>query len=131
VLKSVLFLVCVYLLASCATTSRPTYYYNEVVVRNNTKSIVQDVTIRADQSQRMFGCSNIAPLGQCSDQFPKRQYLASPIRIAWIIGNRNWQTEEFVLEIPESYNPTIVLRGVLELQPDGSMNAFFEQGKAE
>jgi hypothetical protein len=128
VLNRVLLLVYLLLLYSCATTDDPVFYYNEVMVRNLTKGVVGDVTIRADQSQRMFGCSNIPPLGQCSTQFPKREYLKSPIRIDWTLGNRSRQTNEFILEIPASFSPAIVLRGVLEVHPNGSINTFFEQG---
>ena len=127
VLNRTLLLVCTLFLYTCATTDVPVFYYNEVVVRNLTKGIVEDVTIRADQSQRMFGCSNIAPLGRCSNQFPKREYLKSPIQIGWTLDNHSRETNEFILEIPASFSPAIVLRGVLEIHPDGSIHAFFEQ----
>jgi len=127
VLNKILLMSYTLLLCSCATTEVPVFYYNEVVVRNLTRGIVEDVTIRADQSQRIFGCSHIAPRGQCSNQFPKREYLKSPIQIGWTLDNNSSETTEFVLEIPASFSPAIMLRGVLEIRPDGSIHAFFEQ----
>lgn len=130
-LKTILLLTISLLAFGCATPNQPVYFYDEIVVRNMTRGIAQDVTIKAEETNREFGCSNIAPRGECSTSFPKREYLGSSIQIGWNTYNTKRQKRGFVLNIPDSFDPAIVLRGVLELRPDGSIQAFFEQGNTK
>lgn len=115
------------LLSSCATSYDPLYFYNEILVINKSRELIRDVTIGAVETNRMFSCGNIAPLGICADKFPMRQYMKSPIRIAWVFGSFARQTDEFVLEVPATFVIEFPLRGVLEIQPDGSLSAYFQQ----
>ncbi len=114
-------------LSSCATSYNPDYFYNEILIINNSGILVQDVTISADETGRMFSCGNIAPRGICSDKFSQRRYMKSPIRIAWVFGNTAGQTEAFVLDVPSKFVTSFPLRGVLEISPQGTISAYFEQ----
>lgn len=115
------------LLSACATSYESPYFYNEILIINNSRELIQDVSIRAGESGRMFGCGNIAPRGICSDKFPRRRYMKSPITIAWVFGSIARQTDEFILEVPATFDSKLRLRGVLEITPDGSISAYFEQ----
>ncbi len=115
------------LLSACATSYELPYFYNEILIINNSRELIQDVSIRAGESGRMFSCGNIAPRGICSDKFPKRRYMKNPITIAWVFGSIARQTDEFILEVPATFDTELNLRGVLEITPRGSILAYFEQ----
>ncbi len=115
------------LLSSCATSYESLYSYNEILIINRSKQLIQDVTISAGETNRTFSCGNIAPLGICSDKFPERRYMKSPIRIGWVFGNTSGQSNDFVLEVPATFSTEFPLRGVLEISPQGSISAYFEQ----
>ena len=117
------------LLSACATAYNPSYYYNEVLIINNSRQLVQDVSVVASESGRTFSCGNIAPLGICSNKFPRRRYLNSPIQITWVFGNVTHQTREFVLEVPATMSIAFPLRGVLEISKNGSISAYFKQNE--
>jgi len=122
-----LILISACLLSACGTVVKPVYYYNEIVVRNSTFYPVKDVEIRANRTNKVFKCSNIAPRASCSDTFPKRKYQGNPIKITWVYHDRKKETKEFVLAIPESMDRTIPLRGVLEIKSDGTIATYYEQ----
>lgn len=117
----------VLLISACATSYKPTYHYNEVLIVNNSRQLIQDVRITAKETGRSFSCGNIAPLGICSNKFPPRRYTYSPIQIAWVFGSTARQTEEFVLKVPATMHIGLPLRGVLEISPQGVISAHFEQ----
>ena len=116
------------LLSSCATSYESPYSYNEILIINRSRELIQDVTISSDETNRTFSCGNIAPLGICSDKFPERRYMKSPIRIGWVFGNTSGQSDEFILEVPSTFSTALPLRGVLEISPQGSISAYFQQG---
>ena len=125
--KNHIILIIGLLLSSCATSYESPYSYNEILIINRSRQLIQDVTISAAGTNRTFSCGNIAPLGICSDKFPERRYLKNPIRIGWVFGNTSGQTDEFVLEVPTTFSAEIPLRGVLEISPQGSISAYFQQ----
>ena len=116
------------LLSACATVSEPQYHYNEILIINKSRELIQDVKISVSEAGRGFSCGNIAPLGLCANKIPRRPYLRNPIRIAWVFGDIASQTNEFVLEVPATMDIALPLRGVLEISPQGSISAWFEQG---
>lgn len=123
------------LLSSCATSYESLYSYNEILIINRSRQLIQDVTISTGgtnristgKTNRTFSCGNIAPLGICSDKFPRRPYLKNPIRISWVFGNTSGQSNDFVLEVPATFSTEFPLRGVLEISPQGSISAYFKQ----
>ena len=125
--KSYTLLIPGLLLSACASSYESPYFYNEILIINNSREMIQDVSIRAGESGRMFSCGNIAPRGICSDKFPRRRYMKIPITIAWVFGGIARQTDDFVLEVPATFDSNLILRGVLEITPRGSISAYFEQ----
>jgi len=118
------------LLSACATVNKPQYFYNEILIINKSRELIQDVQISVSETGRGFSCGNIAPLGICSNKIPGRPYMKKPIRIAWVFGSTAGQTNEFVLEVPTTMDTALPLRGVLEISPRGSLSAYFEQGNS-
>jgi hypothetical protein len=55
--------------------------------------------------------------------------MKSPIRIGWVFGNTSGQTDEFILEVPATFSTELPLRGVLDISPQGSISAYFQQEK--
>ncbi len=119
------------LLSACATVNAPQYFYNEILIINKSRELIQDVKISVSETGREFSCGNIAPRGICSNKIPSRQYMKNPIRIAWVFGSTARQTNEFVLEVPATMDTAVPLRGVLEISPQGSIAAWFEQGSPD
>lgn len=107
------------------------YSYNEILIVNKSRELIQDVSISSGASGRSFSCGNIAPRGFCSDSFPSRRYQRNPVQIGWIFGNRARKTREFLLEVPTSFDPAIPIRGVLVISVEGTISAFFEQDSSK
>jgi len=128
-MKGTIFLAVALLLSACATGSNhaPKYTYNEVLIINNSKELIQNVTIRSADNESFFSCDNIAPLGICSNRFGRRSYKQDPFRVEWVFGNRAKQTEEVSVEVPAYSSPGVPLRGVLEVSPQGVITAYFKQ----
>jgi hypothetical protein len=114
------------LLASCASGYKPQYHINEIVVVNNSREVVRDVSIRSSASGRMFACGNIAPLGICSDRFPRRNLAEGPVLVEWSLGGVRGNAT-LPAEVPASFATGLVVRGVLEINADGSVAGRFEQ----
>jgi len=53
--------------------------------------------------------------------------MKNQITITWVFGSIARQTDEFVLEIPATFDTELNLRGVLEITPRGSILVYFEQ----
>jgi len=112
-------------LAACAGSYNPQYRINEVQIVNNSDQAVSDVSIRA--AGRVFSCDNIVPFGFCSDRFPKRNYAGETIEIEWTFGNGAPQSESLQVAVPATFMTGLPLRGVLEVDPQGGIDAHFEQ----
>jgi len=127
--KAIFVLALACLLSSCVTVTapKPVFSYNEVVIINKLRSPVQNVAIEASESGRVFSCGNIAPRGICSNKFPAQPYYGNPIQVSWLVANGRRYDRTIELLLPESYAPEIPLRGVLVIEPQGSMSAYLEQ----
>ena len=115
-----------FLLASCASSYKPQYHINEIVVVNNSKQIVEDVSFRSTATGRVFACGNVAPLGICADRFPRRRLDEGPIVVEWKLGGERGSAT-LPVEVPSYYVTGRMLRGVLDIGADGSVTGRFEQ----
>ncbi len=115
------------LLTACATIEQPHYLYNEIRVENNSRQILKGLSIHVPATGAEFSCGNIAPLGLCANQFGARPYRHNPIVIEWSYGNRQRQTNEFVVPVPTNYAVEIPLQGVVEVSRNGEMQVYFLQ----
>ena len=100
---------------------------NEIQVINNSREMIQQVTVSVPSTGATFGCGNIAPFGICSNRMGKRRYEYNPIKIDWVFGNTAGQTEEFVIDVPAYFATGVPLRAMLAFSPEGVLSAYFEQ----
>ena len=113
-------------LGGCASAYQPQYSINEIVIVNNSREIIADVTIRATDSGRVFACGNVAPLGICADRFPPRRLSDGPVVVGWNLGGQRGE-RTLPAEVPATFATGLVIRGVLEFNPDGKIEGRFEQ----
>ena len=115
----------------CASSLRPPYYFNEVLVLNKTGVILNEVRIRDVERNRVFECDNVAPNGICSNSFRSRPYTGKPIEISWAAGGQTRQSEAFVAKVPDFLDQGRPVRGVLVIGRAGGAEAFFEQSSRQ
>lgn len=118
-----------FVLSGCATVNKQAFYYNEIVIRNNTNRNVSNVSIIAEKANAVFSCNIIPPGTACSNKFRKRKYLGNPIKISWSYHNAKRKTERFALKLPQGLDAAFPLRGVLEVNNGGMIKPYFEQNK--
>lgn len=128
-LKSNILFALVLLLSACATGSGggPPYTYNQILIVNNSKELIQEVTISSAVNGRSFSCGNIAPLGICSNRTGKRHFKEGPIQIDWVFGNNALRTDQFTLTVPPYYSLGLALQVVIEISPQGEISAQLKQ----
>ena len=115
------------LLTGCATSLRPPYLYNEIMVYNRTNLVLTEVRIRDVERNRVFECGNVAPNGICQNTFNPRPYEANPIEVSWSVGDETRQSAPFVAKVPDFLDQGQPVRGVLVIGRAGGAEAFFEQ----
>ena len=131
-LKNYTIVMVALLLSACATGSKyePKYIYNEILINNNSKELIKDVSISSAVNGRSFSCGNIAPLGICSNKTGKRRYKEGPLQIDWVFGNNARQTDVLTPTVPAYMDSSLPLRVVLEISPQGGVSAHFEQNSS-
>jgi len=107
-------------LSACAGNYNPRYRINEIVVNNNSRETVRDVTIRA--GNRVFSCGNIAPLGICSNRFVGWVYQTSPVDVEWTLGNDAPRSAQLEVSVPATVAISQVVRGVVDIEPQGGLD---------
>lgn len=79
--------LCLVFLTACQPLIKDDYYFNGIVVRNNTDENLFEVKIMVEETHAVFMCGNIPPRAMCSNEFPKRKYLGHPVKI--ILSDHN------------------------------------------
>jgi hypothetical protein len=118
-------------ISACASVRNSDYYYNEILIRNNSVNTVTDVEILVRNIGAKFSCSNIPPRGVCSNKFPKRKLLGNPVTIKWLFYGSSRSTDQFFVKPPRSASKMIPLRGVLEFVDNGSIRAYLEHNAGD
>ena len=68
------------LLSACATSFKPTYFYNEVLIVNKSRQLVQDVKLAAE------GSRNVELYGTAGGIVPSPEQVAERVRL--LLGNK-------------------------------------------
>jgi hypothetical protein len=128
-MKYYILLALVLLLSACATGSGqgPPYTYNQILIVNNSKELIQEVTISSTATDRSFSCGNIAPLGICSNRTGKRHFKEGQFRIDWVFGNNAPRSDQLTLTVPAYYSVGLALQVVFEISSQGEISAHLEQ----
>ena len=115
----------VLLLAACVTDYEPIYFYNEIMVINESSGMIQDLNISVSGTGRKFNCSNIAPKGFCSNRFKRRRYEYEPIEIEWTYDGKTRKTDSFVVDVSPNLYIGRTMRGVVKIGAGGEISAGF------
>lgn len=126
-MKKLIIATAALVMASCASTYKPMYSVNEVLLVNNSREILREVSVTVPNTGRSFSCGNVAPFGICGTRLPARRYESNPIQVEWTFGNRSRSSDEFVVPVPATFATGKPLRAVLAVSEDGAMSAYFEQ----
>ena len=115
------------MLSACATSYQPTYFFNRILVNNNSDQVIREIAIKATVNGRAFSCTNVAPYGFCENKFPRRRYEYNPIEISWELGDSVKRTQQVTIPVPASFSIDLVLWGEVNINTDGSITAQFKQ----
>ena len=128
-MKQTIIVAVALLLSACATGSNhaPKYTYDQIMVINNSKESIQNLTITSADSGGIFSCENIAALGICTKQYGRRSYKEGAFSVDWVFGDSVRQTNEVGIKVPAYNSPGVPLIFVLEISPEGVMSAYFKQ----
>jgi hypothetical protein len=128
-LKNYILLTLALLLSACASGSGggPPYIYNQILIVNNSKELIQEVTVSSAVNGRSLSCGNIAPLGICSNKTGKRHFKEGQFQIDWVFGNNAPRTVQLTLTVPAYYTTGLALQVVFEISPQGEISTHFEQ----
>jgi len=128
-MKETIIVAVALLLSACATGSNhtPKYTYDQIMVINNSQESIQNLTISAVDSSKIFSCENIVALGICSDRFSRRSYKEGAFNVDWVFGDSVRQTSEVGIKVPAYFTTGLALRVVLKISPEGTLSASFDQ----
>lgn len=76
-----------------------------MVIRNELPYPVTQVMITVPLTGAFAGCGNILPRTECSTTFQEVDYRGNPMVVSWREYGAAQQTDEFVVEPPESADP--------------------------
>lgn len=115
------------LFSGCVTGYNPSYFYNEIQVVNLSGETIADVNLRVGGSGRTLACAEVKSNAMCSERFGKRRYPQGKLDLSWTGGDGKRRSQQAAPSAPAYFPSAFALRVVMEIKPDGSINAFFEQ----
>ncbi len=115
------------LLLSCTSFFKKEYYFNEIIIQNNSAELIRNVLIKVEKTGRIFKCSIIAPHGECSNKFKQKKYYGNLATISW--SNRNYLkfTKNIQLSVPKSFSNNNPIKGIIKINIGGNINAYLAQ----
>ena len=126
-MKKIVILLSSLTIAACATSYNPTYRYNQIQVVNLSGSTIEEVGVRVLDSEKALSCDEVAMNAVCEDRFGTRPFPQQGIELSWAHPGDDRKREVLAPEIPATFYSAIPLRVVMEVNEDGSVDAFFEQ----
>lgn len=123
---SLALLMCLSLVA-CASGYNPRYYYGNIEVANLSGAEIRDVEVQVGAEGRRLSCASVNKNALCQERFGKRPYPQDGIRLSWIDGSGEPQTQQLNPSIPLTLVPSLALRVMLDINADGSVKAYFLQ----
>lgn len=126
-MKKLIILFAAGLISGCVTGHHPSHYFNEVQVVNLAGESIQDISLRVLASPKVLNCAAVAKFAMCYDHFGRWRYPQQGLELSWTHPDGSRKTDTLNPRIPAYYSSTFPLRIVMEVQEDGSVNAFYEQ----
>lgn len=112
---------------ACATSYKPTYFYNEIQVVNLTDGTITEVDLRVGGSERTLGCAEVLKNALCDDRFGKRLYPQQGLELSWVDGDGKQKSQQLAPAIPAYLATAYPLRIMLEVLEDGTVKAYYDQ----
>jgi len=75
-------------------------------IQNQSFRLITQVSLLVTRAGEFISCGNIPITGECSTTFPLRQYQGNQIEIKWKQGTEEWSSGEFVVDPPDSIDPS-------------------------
>ena len=113
---------------ACVTGYYPTYRFNQIQVVNLSGSTIKDVGVRVVDSEKTLICEEVAKNAICNDRFGTRRFPQQGIELSWTHPDGKRKSEVLAPSVPVTFYSASPLRIVMEVNEDGSVNAFFDQG---
>lgn len=126
-MKSSLILLSSLLIAACATSYNPRYYFNQIQVANLTGASVNQVETRVVASQKLVSCEAVANNAVCNSYFGRRIYPQQGIEVSWTHTDGSRQSKTLSPRVPAFFYRPFPLQIMIEIREDGSVNAFYQQ----
>lgn len=112
---------------ACATSHKPTYFYNEIQVVNLTGGTITDVNLRIGGSERTLNCDQVLKNTLCNDRFGKRRYPQQGLEMSWVHGEGKQYSQQLDSAISAYFVTAHPLRIMLEVLEDGTIKAYYDQ----
>lgn len=126
-MKTTIVLLGALTMAGCVSGYNPTYYFNEVQVHNLSGDTIENVSLRVLESPKALSCAAVNRNAMCDDRFGKRRYPQQGIELSWTHPDGSSKSETFSPHVPVYFSSAFPLRIVMEIDPEGSVNPFYEQ----
>ena len=114
-------------LASCAGTYNPRFYYSNIEVANLSGGDISNVEVQIGADGRNLQCEAVAENALCQERFGKRPYPQQAIELSWQDSDGSAQSAQMDPQIPATMTPSRSLRVMIEIQQDGSVKAVLRQ----
>ena len=115
------------LIAGCATTYSPRYYFKQVDVVNLTGAPLKDLSWKVVGSGKQMTCEEVAPNRICTDYFPRRHYPRAGIELNWIDADGKAQSAILNPAVPAYFYTSLPLSIFIEIDPEGTLRAYYRQ----
>lgn len=127
-MKHLILTLCCLAATGCANWGyNPIYRYNEVLAVNLAGATIGDVRIAVLGTDKSFGCDSVNKAAMCRDYFPDRRYPGAGIELSWTHVDGSRKAETVNPHVPAYFPSAFPLRVVMEINPDGSVESFYEQ----
>ena len=113
---------------ACVTGGyQPTYRFKQLQVVNLTGATVENVEVRVLESEKTLACAEVNNNAICNKYFGSRRYPQRGVQLNWTHTDGSGRSETFNPPIPVTFYNAFPLRIIMEINPEGSVQAFYEQ----
>ena len=126
-MKKLLITLSCLILAACAGSYNPRFYYSNIEVANLSGGAITTVEVQVGADGRNLRCETVAKNALCQERFGKRPYPQQDIELSWQDSDGNPQSIRVNPHLPATLIPSWALRIMLDIREDGSVKAYFKQ----
>ncbi|MFT5451810.1 MAG: outer membrane biogenesis lipoprotein LolB [Enterobacterales bacterium] len=122
-------IVVVLILAACVPTPVVrNETINELIIRNQTKSALEEVELRVPKTGKIVACSTVFPATECSLGFPEFEHQRNHATLSWLQRGQKYQ-RDIITKIPEDLDmskPAIV---IITIQDNGQITSRLDSNR--